>query len=61
MTRWQTTPGTRIPTDDPEVPSFLAAPSLAMRELRQRFLELAPTSVPVLLTGESGTGKEVLA
>ncbi len=61
MTRWQTTPGRRLPAADPEVSSFLAAPSPAMQRLRERFLKVAPTSVPVLVTGESGTGKEVLA
>ena len=63
MTQWTTTPShrVRVVPPDPEVASFLAAPSPAMQQLRQRFLKVAPTSVPVLLTGESGTGKEVLA
>jgi len=61
MSRITSTRAVRPPALDREVESFLSAPSPAMADLRQRFLKVAPTSVPVLVTGESGTGKEVLA
>ena len=34
---------------------------IAMRSLRQRIAQIAPTSETVLITGESGTGKELVA
>ena len=62
MTRFVPPPGRRARRGpDREVDSFLASPSPTMTALRKRFLKVAPTSVPVLVTGESGTGKEVLA
>ena len=35
--------------------------SLAMQQLKQQIVKVAPLDVPVLLTGESGTGKELAA
>ncbi len=51
-----------------DVPDSLAADNLgmvgdspAMRELRDRILQVAPTDETVLICGESGTGKELVA
>ena len=35
--------------------------SLAMQQLKQQIVKVAPLDIPVLLTGESGTGKELAA
>jgi two-component system response regulator HydG len=45
---------------DTEMPRLLGD-SDAMRRLRLRLKQVAPTPLPVLLTGETGTGKEVAA
>ena len=42
-------------------PDEMVAVSSAMKSLRERAKQVAPTSFPVLITGETGTGKEVLA
>lgn len=39
----------------------LVGQSRAMRDLRQRILQIAPTTEAVLITGESGTGKDLVA
>jgi two-component system response regulator AtoC len=41
--------------------SFVAGMCPAMQMLEGVIAEIAPTSIPVLLTGESGTGKEMFA
>ena len=41
--------------------SAMIGESDAMRELRQRIAQAAPTDETVLITGESGTGKELVA
>jgi len=40
---------------------FVCGESGAMRALERVIADIAPTSIPVLLTGESGTGKEAVA
>lgn len=40
---------------------FVPGVSAAMQAVERVVADIAPTSIPVLLTGESGTGKEVLA
>ena len=42
-------------------PGTMIGGSLAMRELRSRIAQVAPTPETVLITGESGVGKELVA
>jgi DNA-binding NtrC family response regulator len=43
------------------IPPEMIGSSAAMRLLRERIAQVAPTSETVLITGESGTGKELVA
>jgi len=46
---------------EPQGVARLLGRSLAMRQVREQVLRVAPTGVTVLITGESGTGKELVA
>jgi two-component system response regulator PilR (NtrC family) len=39
----------------------LVGQSLAMRQIKERILKVAPSMAPIMVTGESGTGKELVA
>lgn len=52
-------PRMRHHSDDP--PAGIVAECLAMREVVEHLLRIAPTSASVLVVGESGTGKELIA
>jgi DNA-binding NtrC family response regulator len=48
------------PADEPGQPTMIGS-SPAMRALRARIAQAAPTRETILITGESGTGKELVA
>lgn len=48
-------------SDNTEVLDSIVGASSAIRELKQRVLQIAATTSTVLITGESGTGKEMFA
>lgn len=39
----------------------LVGQSIAMRQIKERILKVAPSMAPIMVTGESGTGKELVA
>lgn len=39
----------------------LVGQSLAIRQIKERILKVAPSMAPIMVTGESGTGKELVA
>ena len=39
----------------------LVGQSMAMRQVKERILKVAPSMAPIMVTGESGTGKELVA
>jgi len=39
----------------------LVGQSMAMRQIKERILKVAPSMAPIMVTGESGTGKELVA
>jgi DNA-binding NtrC family response regulator len=54
-------PRSMVPAAVPGWESIMVGQSPAMRLLRQRIAQAAPTDETVLITGESGTGKELVA
>ena len=50
-----------VPAASQSSPAMLIGASPAMRLLRERIEQVAPTNETVLITGESGTGKELVA
>jgi DNA-binding NtrC family response regulator len=50
-----------VPSGDSPSQSMMVGHSPAMRLLRERIAQTAPTDITVLITGESGTGKELVA
>jgi DNA-binding NtrC family response regulator len=50
-----------IPAADREWESIMVGQSSAVRLLKQRIAQAAPTDETILITGESGTGKELVA
>jgi len=52
--------------DRPDNPGALAlsrlvGQSMAIRQIKERILKVAPSMAPIMVTGESGTGKELVA
>lgn len=56
-------PGSAVATDAPGAKSLarLVGQSLAIRQIKERILKVAPSMAPIMVTGESGTGKELVA
>jgi DNA-binding NtrC family response regulator len=54
-------PRSCVPALAPAWEAIMVGQSAAMRVLRQRIAQAAPTDETVLITGESGTGKELVA
>jgi DNA-binding NtrC family response regulator len=50
-----------VPEPDPVAADTLVMVSDASRRVMAKIAQVAPTSMPVLITGETGTGKEVVA
>ncbi len=50
-----------VPAPAADWQGIMVGDSTAMRQLRQRIAQAAPTDETVLITGESGTGKELVA
>jgi DNA-binding NtrC family response regulator len=50
-----------VPGEAADWHGIMVGDSAAMRQLRQRIAQAAPTDETVLITGESGTGKELVA
>ncbi len=50
-----------VPEPEPVAADTLVMASDASRRVMAKIAQVAPTSMPVLLTGETGTGKEVVA
>ncbi len=50
-----------VPAENPSWQAAMIGQSAAMRLLRQRIAQVAPTDETVLICGESGTGKELVA
>jgi two-component system response regulator PilR (NtrC family) len=54
------------PSDGPDSPGAqalarLVGQSMAIRQIKERILKVAPSMAPIMVTGESGTGKELVA
>lgn len=56
-------PGSAGAPDAPGAKSLarLVGQSLAIRQIKERILKVAPSMAPIMVTGESGTGKELVA
>lgn len=61
--RHQTQPECSDGPDHPGAQSLarLVGQSMAIRQIKERILKVAPSMAPIMVTGESGTGKELVA